>query len=295
MTTAQEQKAIDGFRGVQNVVANSEKFKIKLGIGRDAYTSLKVSKAVAQLWDLGGAAGTGAGIATSGTVASTFFGTFWSSVGLATAVTPVGWIVGAALVSGGAYYGVARLFKSYSGSRVEEIPKFLNTGLDVLATSAFDLMGSLALKVAAIDGNVDPAERSAIKEYFVEEWGYDQDYMDHAMAVLEDNIHRSRLDEMTSELALFAMKNSDCNFEAIQTEIKKLLIEIAEADGHLDEREEMAIERIHKSFAEHGGLLISAGKIVSRSAKSISDLAAGSATGIQSALTGISGKLWTRK
>ncbi len=297
MTTEQEQRAINGFKDVESVVSNSEKFKIKLGIGRDAYTSLKASKTVVQLWDLAGVAGTGAKVASSGFVASKFFETtttLWI-FGTTAAVTPIGWVIAAALLSGGAYCGVTHLCKSYAGSRVDEIPKFLNTGIDVLAVSLFDLMGSLALKVAAIDGSIDPTERSAIKDYFAKEWGYDHSYLDHAMSLLEDNIERTRLADMASELSLFVINNPDCNFDAMQTEIKNLLIKIAEADGSVDEREEMAIERIHRSLAEHGSMLTSTGKMVSGTAKSIGDLASGTGSSIKSTLAGVARKLWTKK
>jgi uncharacterized tellurite resistance protein B-like protein len=254
MTILTQEQQVHTFDDVMLVLANEERFKIKLGIGSEAFKSLKVGKLVGQLWDMGGAVGTGAGVAASGTVATTFFGTFWTTIGVATAVTPIGWIVGAAVASGGAYYGVSRLFKSYAGSRVDEIPKFLNTGLDVLAATTLDLLGSLALKVAAIDGQIDASERSAMEEYFIEEWGYDPNYVAHALNVLQQNIDKSRLSEMASSLAEFSRQNPDYNFQAMQTELRKLLTEIAEADGHLDEREEMALERIEKALQQHSSL-----------------------------------------
>lgn len=295
MTKLKEQKAIEEFKHVNKVIANPEKFKIKLGIGSDAYTSLKAGNSVAKLWNVGGAVGTGASVAASNTVASAFFGTFWTGVGVTTAVTPVGWLIGAALVSGGACYGVARLYRSYSDSRVEEVPKFLNTGLDVLGSSIFDLMGSLALKVAAIDGTIDAEEISAIKEYFCEDWGYDQRYVDQAVKLLWGNIDRTRLADMAASLALFAKNNSDCNFKAMQAEVTKLLIEIAQSDGHLDEREEMAIQLINNSLTEHGSILVSAGSVISGSAKSFGKLAGGAASSVQSTLTDAAGKLWSKK
>lgn len=268
MTGQTEGQIIAGFSEVKTVLANPEKFKIKLGIGSDAYASLKAAKTVSQIWYIGGAAGAGAIVSKSTTVASTFFATFWSSVGLTTAVTPIGWIVGAAVVSGGAYYGVMRLFKFYSGSRVEEVPKFLNTALDVLATSLFDLMGGLALKVASIDGHIDSTELDTIRSYFVEEWGFDETYIRHALNVLSENIDRSRLSDMTKALADFATNNPDCNFDAVRNEIKSILTKVAEADGSLDEREEMAIERINSSLQEHASLTKSASRAISDTAKS---------------------------
>ena len=275
MNVAEEKKAIAEFKLVTKVIANPEKFKIKLGIGSDAYTSLKAGNSVAKLWNLGGAAGTGASVAASSTVSSAFFGTFLSGLGLTAAVTPVGWLVGAALASGGACYGVTHLYQSYSKNRVQEVPKFLNTGLDVLGSSLFDLMGSLALKVAAIDGTIDPTEITAINEYFCEEWGYDQSYIDQAVEVLRDGIDKARITDMTASLAVFAKSNSDCNFKSLKAEVSKLLLEIAHIDGYLDEREEMAIERINNLFDEHGSKL-------------------GSSAGFGK-LAGNVGKLWNKK
>lgn len=273
MINHNDDQIIADFSEVKSVLANPEKIKLKLGIGSDAYTSLRTAKAVAQIWNIVSAAGAGASVAASTTVASTFFGTFWSSVGLATAVTPVGWIIGAAVVSGGACYGVTRLFKSYSGSRVEEVPKFLNTALDVLAASLFDLMGNLALKVAAIDGHVDASELESINSYFVEEWGFDQIYLDHALAVLSENIERTRLSEMIRSLADFAISNPDCNFDVVRGEIRNILTEVAEADGKLDEREEMAIQRINKFLEEQATLTKSASRTISSMAKSVGSYA----------------------
>lgn len=263
------EEQIHSFDGVRRVVANEEKFKLKLGVGRDAFASLKAIGVVAQLWEVGGAAKTGAAVASSNTVASTFFGSFLSNMGLYTAATPVGWVIGAALVSGGAYYGVVRLFRSYTGSRVQEIPRFINTGLDVLATSALDLLGSLALKVAVIDGTLHETERSAIVDYFVEEWGYDSDYVDHALDVLEDNTSISRLSDMADELASFARDNPDCDYASIQKEILALLKEIAEADGTLDEREEMAIQRVEEALRAQNSLLSSAGNVIGSTASGV--------------------------
>jgi uncharacterized tellurite resistance protein B-like protein len=277
MTSLTEEQQIHSFDDVKAVLANEERFKIKLGIGSKAFTSLKVGKLVGQLWHMGGAVGTGASVAASGTVATTFFGSFWTTIGLTTAATPIGWIVGAAFVSGGAYYGVSHLFRSYAGSRVDEVPKFLNTGLDVLAASTLDLLGSLALKVAAIDGHIDTSERSAMAEYFVAEWGYDSYYVEHALDVLQQNIDKARLTEMAGSLSEFSRHNPDCNFQAIKAELKKLLTEIAEADGHLDEREEMAIDRIENALHEGNSRISLTSRFISKTALGIGNSATSTA------------------
>lgn len=302
MKALSEEQQVHSFDDVRSVLANEERFKVKLGIGSDAFTSLRAGRLVGQLWDLSGAVGTGASVAASNTVATTFFSTLATALPWATAATPIGWVVGAAVASGGAYYGVSRLFKSYSGSRVDEIPKFLNTALDVLGTSVLDLLGSLSLKVASIDGEIDRSERSSMEEYFVEEWGYDRAYVVHALDVLEQNIEKTRLSDMTGSLAEFAKANPDCNFNIIQAELRKLLVEIAEADGHLDEREEMAIERIENALQKQNSILKSASQSISaaasgatRAASAAGKTASGAVSNASSALRGAVGNLWSKK
>jgi uncharacterized tellurite resistance protein B-like protein len=288
MTPLTEKQQIHSFDDVARVLKNEERFKLKLGMGRDAFASIKAGDLIGQFTKVSSAAGAGAGAAFAVTAPSTLWGTFLVSVGVAS--NPIGWIVGAAAASGGVYFGVSHLFKTYSSTRVDEVPRFLNTGLDVLATTTLDLLASLALKMAAIDGRIDPSERDAMEEYFVEEWGYDPDYLQHALDVLQQNIDKSRLSEMANSLAEFSRQNPDCNFQAIQTELRKLLTEIAEADGHLDEREEMAIEKIEHALQERNSLISSTGRAISEAATGMGNTAALTARSVgKSTSTALSG------
>lgn len=250
MTYIEDQ--VHNFDDVKRVIANEERFKARIGAGAGAFYSLKVVDLVGELWNVGSAARDGAAVAGSGIVATTFFPASGIAAffGLSAATTPVGWVVGAGAAAGGLFYGVNRLFRTYYGSRVEEIPSFLNTPVDVLGASFLDLVGSLAVKVASIDGHVDEREREVITDYFVEEWGYDRDYTSHALDLLEETSDQQRITDMAATLAEFARSNSDCDFTKIQKGLSELLTEIAEADGKLDEREEMAIERIVAALAQ---------------------------------------------
>jgi hypothetical protein len=60
-----DQVEIDGFQGIDTIVAEPLKFKVKLAIGEDAYTSLKVQNTVIQVWDVAGVATTAAVVAKS--------------------------------------------------------------------------------------------------------------------------------------------------------------------------------------------------------------------------------------
>lgn len=244
---------VHDFDSVDQVVTDPLRFKRKLAIGEDAYASLRLGKALSQLWDVGGVAATGGTIAASSTVAGTFFATggWLSVIGLgATAVTPIGWVVGAALATGGAYYGVIRLFKSYHGSRVEVIPKFINTPIDLLGATLMDMIGGLSLKVAQMDGVITEPERAAIKEYFIDEWGLDRRYVTLALSVSEENLSNSSLKGLVVTFRDFARANPDCNFDAMCTELLAFLREVAVADGKLDEREEFAIEKVETLLQE---------------------------------------------
>lgn len=239
------------FEGVTQVVADSLRFKRKLAIGEDAYQSLKIGRAIGRLWDVGLVSATGAGVAASSKVATTFFAStgVLAKIGLgAAATTPVGWIVAAAVVSGGAYFGVTRAIGRYSQSRVEVIPRFINSPIDQLGAALLDMMGALSLKVANIDGVIDAAEREAMCAYFVSEWGFDPDYVTQAIATLEENVLSHPIKSMGTEISAFIKKHPDCNFDAFKSELVMLLREIAEADGKLDEREELAIEAIGASL-----------------------------------------------
>ncbi len=247
MSTETDQ--VSSFEGIDCVIADSLRFRQKLAIGEDAYTSLRLGKTLAQLWDVGGVAATGAQVAALPAVATTFFSGsgLLSALGVgAAATTPIGWVIAASVVTGGAYYGATRLFRSYSGTRVDIIPKFINTPIDLLGASLLDLLGSLSIKVALMDGNFTEDERAVIRQHLIEGWGYSPAYVHGALALIEQNINQLTLSEIAQSFSLFAQANPDCNFSAMRQELLLFLNEVAKADGQVDEREEMAIERIER-------------------------------------------------
>lgn len=245
------------FDEVERVVADPLRFKVKLGIGSDAYTTMRIGKRLQYLWDVGGVAASGAGVAASPVVASTFFasGGWLSAIGLgAAAATPVGWLVGAAAVSGAAYYGVTRLFSSYGSDRVATIPKFINTPIDILGAKLFELIAPLAIKLARIDGHFDDRERKAILGYFTNDWGISREFAEAALSITEENTTNQSFNELVATLAEFKKANPDCNYDHMCKDIIGFLREVAQADHVLDEREDMAIERIEKVLRDKGRL-----------------------------------------
>jgi predicted small metal-binding protein len=135
---------------------------------------------------------------------------------------------------------------------VDVIPKFINTPLDVLALGLFDLIAPLALGVASIDGRIDLSERQVITSYFVKEWGYDPSFVEKGVAFTESKLADYKIKTLAEMLAEFQKKNPDCNYKMMSNEIVEFLRSVIEADGKIDEREEMAVERVMKTFETVG-------------------------------------------
>lgn len=252
--TDNTEKLIDDLGAADLVVADGNKFKIRLGIGENAYASLRARNLVQSLWDVRDAAQAGAKVASSAAVANTFFasGGMLAKIGLGgAAVTPAVWVVAAAIASGGVYYGAMRLLSGNSSSRVETIPKFINTPIDLLGATIFDIMSGLALKVAEFAGPIEDVERTAIIDYFVDVWGISPDYARRALPLVEQQIRNASLKEMVQTLAEQQLDNPDCNPEAMQKALRQFLEEIAHADGSYDEREDLAIEVVERELAAH--------------------------------------------
>jgi len=233
------------FAGIDEVVADDLRFRLKLAIGEDAYGSIRSARVLQELWDLGGVAATGAGVAASNTVATTFFAgsKILALIGIG-AATPVGWIIAAGVGSAGAYWGVMRLAGRYGASRVRKIPEFINTPIDLLGAILVDMMGTLAVKVAAVDGRIAPEERELIATNFVEEWGIAADYAKAAIDAIAADHEKVSLKDAATALGTQLRNNPDCNAAAIRAELLSHLGDLVAVDGHIDEREEMALERI---------------------------------------------------
>lgn len=257
--------------GLTRVVADPMRFKAKLAIGEDAYASLKATRTLGELWQVTGVAAAGGVAASSTTVASAFFGSWITGLGLATAVTPVGWVVGAATAAGAAGWGVIHLLRRYEGSRVQKVPRFITTPLDLLGASLFDMIGALALMVAREAGQIDDTERSAIKDYFVQEWGFDPDYVARALPLIEAGLDAASIEGIARALADFKRENPDCNYDAMTTEVVTFLTEIAEADGQVSAPETAAIARIDKVFRDAAPW--SVGKMVGAASEGVGSLA----------------------
>jgi uncharacterized tellurite resistance protein B-like protein len=280
------------FEGVKDVVEDDLRFKAKLGIGEDAYTSTRVKKSVFEAWDVAGVAATGAQVASSALVAQKFFvaPSLLASIGIgtATAVTPIGWVIAASVLSGGAWLGITRYLKD-DGSKTTVIPTFINTPVDVLGLGLFDLMAPLAMKVAAVDGHVHESEIDTIRHYFVRSWGYSDQFVDSGLEFVSQKLDSYDIKTAAATLGAFARDNPDCKANVMLADIKSFLREVMEADGRIDEREEMAIERVEKVFSEEMGFSIS------RTIAPVGNAATQIAGGVRSGIASVIRRPWWRK
>jgi hypothetical protein len=238
------------FEDIETIVSEPLNFKAKLAIGEEAYTSLKVKNAVIQVWDVAGVATTAAVVAKSSVVASTFFAPsgLLAAIGIGTAVTPIGWVIAAGVVTGGTWLGITRHLKKVSASKVTVVPNFINTPLDVLALGLFDLLAPLALKVANFEGEIDHAKRQLIHHYFVKEWGYDSDFVDEGFRYIESNLSELSIKQLAQTIADFTNENPDCNFKQMSQEMLGFLRNIVTAEGRVSPADEKAIQNIESIF-----------------------------------------------
>lgn len=240
------------FEGIDEVVSDPLRFKAKLRIGSDAYDSSRAIRTLSSLWHSTGAAVSGALVAQSAPVASTFFAPagILAFLGIGTAATPIGWVVASAALAGAGWVGVMRYFDQALDKRSTTIPDFINTPMDVLALALFDLMAPITLKLASVDGEIDPTEREAIERYFVNEWGYNSRFIEEGMAFGEGQLPELTVEELAEALAELKKSNKDCNYQEMTREFVAFLREVTEADGRIDPAEKAAIEQVQSVFNE---------------------------------------------
>jgi len=211
----------------QRILANELAFKSKLAIGEDAFATLKLKHKIMSAWDTAGAAASVGGLAASKTVATTFFGSFWTTAGITTATTPVGWIIGASLIGGAAWIGFSRFIQTDT-DKIIVIPKYINTPLDVLATSLFDMLSLYSLHIAHRDGQITQNQEQIIKDNFIEHWGYDKAFVDENLIFISQQLSQTEFQEVVTSLAIFLDKNPDCNYREMTRDLIHLAEQLSE-------------------------------------------------------------------
>lgn len=229
------------FDDVDSVIAIPERFKIKLGIGEDAYESLRQKKNLGKFFEFAdtmGAGVTGAAIAGSPMVASTFFPAtgLLGFLGIGAAATPIGWVIAAGAAATFGYFGIKRYITGGKEDKVEVIPKWINTPMDVLALALFGFMAPLYLKVAFSDRVITDKEREYIRDYFIDEWGYSKKFIGNTLTDVEKNIESFDIIECADSLIKYERENPDCNFDFMVEEVKRFMYRILQCNGKIDDQ-----------------------------------------------------------
>ena len=243
------------FERVERVIDHPKVFKSKLGIGEDAFASLRKKKLVGEgvrILDTAGAFGVGAAVASSSAVATTFFAPTGLLAGLgigAAAATPIGWVIAAGVASTAGYYGISRYLRSGREDRVDVVPKWINTPLDALAVVMFDFFAPLGLTAAHVDGLVTDSERKCIKNYFMSEWGYSPEFVQNALPDAERNLENLRVVELVNNMIEYKISSPDCNYDALSKELTGFLKEVTRADGELHDQEIIFVQWLEITLA----------------------------------------------
>ena len=272
---------------VQTVIQDPLRFKLKLDIGEQAYSSLRLKTYLLDSVDAANGAATGFVFAKSSLVASTFFAPsgFLGALGIGAAVTPLGWAIGAGVAGAGLSLIIGKRLVRGSSGRVKQIPDFINTPMDVLATGLFDMIATLGVKLAQVDGNFVEEERDFITNYFVDEWGYDSLLVQQGLKLIEEHADQYSIKEISEQLARFKKANPDCNYRSMSKEIITFINGVVEADGFLDEREEMAVERVNAVFEDINSITTSLSESAKAGVEQISSYGRSTVDGLGSGLS----------
>lgn len=226
------------------ILRDSLAFKAKLGIGEKAYAALRKRENLTTISEAVGIGTMASSAAASGVVATTFFsassgvvGSALSAIGLgAAATTPVGWVVAAGVLAGGGYFGVSRILERPKDTGLIVIPKYINTPLDTIAVALVELVLPLSLKVAQV-GDCGPSERAVIVKHFANEWGYDEGFISNLTETYDQELSAVNIARLIQALIEYVKESPDCDQEAVLNDFIRLLHNVVEADGIVEEKE----------------------------------------------------------
>ena len=243
---------------VDQILRNPHAFKIKLAMGEDVFTTLSSMKAAGNVSDLANIAGIalpgGTALAHWLSLAAATAPARWLAlIGVGSAIAPPLMLVaisvlGTGLVSYGILYSVRRIAQDCKDKRIDVVPKFLNTPLDVLALSLFDLITPLILKAAKADGEFCENEREVVFEYLTQEWGYSEDFVQASIPVILTNIQETPLRKLLAPFSFYIAKNPDCNHSEITEDLMLTFPEIVSADGQITVEEQDFLDSVDLFF-----------------------------------------------
>ncbi len=224
-------------------------FKAKLGIGERAFALIRAREHMTIFTEALGIGAAASAAAGSTLVAGTFFAktgfvaSALSTVGLgATAVTPIGWVLAAGVVSGAAYVGVSRFFERSKTTDLVIVPKYITTPMDIIALAIIELMLPVSLKLAHASGDSTEAKDRAIRRYYVDQWGYSDAFVARMIEEYAADLESVSFSRLARSLAEYCEQNPDCDRAVILDDFMLHLSDVIEAEGSIDEQELLQFE-----------------------------------------------------
>lgn len=272
--------------GKEVVVKEPLRFKAKLGIGEKAYGLLRAREHLTTFTEALGVGTAASAAASSTVVATTFFAqsgfmaSVLSTVGLgAAAVTPVGWVLAAGVLSGATYVGISRLLEKPKDSQLVVIPKYINTPLDIIAVSLIEMMLPVSMKIAMADGEIARQEWDAVHGFFVEEWGFSPGFVARLMEEYGSQIDSVSYAKLADSLNEYCLHSKDCDQNTIVSNFMSHLREVVEADGVITEEEKRQLDYLSGMLVKPvtapsiGTFVDTASEKITRGARSSSEMA----------------------
>lgn len=218
--------------------------KEKLGMGKNTYTIQKVWNKLSPVPGTIVAASAGSLVAASPYVATTFFPSsgILATVGLgAAAATPIGWVVGAGVLTGGAYLGAKKLFEKFGDKAQGKLPPELLLGLMLPLSLRFAKTG---------DDQITEELKGKVAHYYTKEWGCSRSLVEEAMKRVGENLDNKPPGDLAESLVGFCNKNENCNRDAIVKSFRKHLVELLEEEGDPSRKEEKTtiLDRLEGQF-----------------------------------------------
>lgn len=224
------------------VVQDADKFRQKLDIGAEAFKKLTTAEKAGEALLALSATGAGSGVLFAGWYASLGM---LAKVGLAVGLvaTPYGPMAIGGSLAAMVLLLVRKFYKSIKKDVVVEVPKFINSPIDVLGVSICSLIYPVVLKIAHADNSVDEPELDVIKKYFVEQWGISAPYVDQLHHEVKSKAAGYTYKQLRAEISQVE-KTGDVKAETLAQEIVAIAEDVMRADGRVHESESAELGRL---------------------------------------------------
>ncbi len=222
----------DLFKETANIIDDDLKFKHKLQLGDDAYKKLKTIK---KAKDFIGSIAVGIGAFFSCYI-------YWSSQ-QSTSVKllghevyanspPIGWFIFWGIFFFIITFYIKKFFKKAEEKTMHKIPKFLDTPLNIVALTLSEVFIVPAIKIATVDGVFSKEEEDYIKSYFVNDWGFNKNFIDNCVESGRKKIECS-YDDYGKSLRNICANSKELKFKTIANELISFLDNIIKSDGNI--------------------------------------------------------------